>query len=231
MRKPRILAGALFISGVLSLPSNSVAQTNPTESSNENGSICVLPNSPEPPTRISPGGEYNPKTLTLRIDKQEPIRWPHKEPVLIDGLDLQTNHLVVLTSDGKRIHSFRFKFSEDDDAKLCIYFDGYQGVQLGNRKNADWCRVKVRACWRKSAPRKALDSSDWNSRPETGSLHRRSHCAQRPAGRRRPRGSVRRVGGFVQTLIEFIDQRSKREIPDYNNLTRLDCMLRFQSVN
>jgi hypothetical protein len=151
MRKARILAAALFISRVLFLPSNSVAQTNPTESNNENGSICLLPNSPEAPTRISPGGEYNPKTLTLQIDKQEPIRWPHKEPVLIDGLDLQTNHLVVLTSDGKRIQSFRFKFSEDDDAKLCIYFDGYQGVQIGNRKNADWCRVKVRACWRQIA--------------------------------------------------------------------------------
>ena len=146
MRKVRILA-ALFISGVLFLPSNSVAQTKPTESNNEHGSICVLPNSPEPPTRISPGGEYNPKTLTVRIDEQEPIRWPHKQPVLIEGLDLQANHLVVLTSDGKRIQSFRFKFSEHDGTKLCIYFDGYQGVQLGNKKNADWCRVKVPACW------------------------------------------------------------------------------------
>ena len=148
MRKARALTAALLFSGVLSLPINSVAQTRPSESNNEHGGICVLPNSPEPPTRISPGGEYNPNTLTLRIDKQEPIRWPHKQPVLIDSLDLQTNHLVVLTSDGKRIQSFRFKFSEDDDAKLCIYFDGYQGVQLGNKKNADWCRVKVRACWR-----------------------------------------------------------------------------------
>jgi hypothetical protein len=148
MRRSRILVAALSISGVLSLPRNSVAQTNPTESNNENGSVCVLPNSPERPTRFSPGGEYNPKTLKLQIDKQEPIPWPHKEPVLIDGLDLQSKHLVVLISDGKRIQSFRFKFSEDDGAKLCIYFDGYQGVQLGNKKNADWCRVKVRACWR-----------------------------------------------------------------------------------
>jgi hypothetical protein len=108
---------------------------SPTESNNERGSICVLPNSPEPATRISPGGEYNPKTLTLRID--EPIRWPHKKPVLMEGLDLTANHLVVLASDGKPIQSFRFKFSEDDDAKLCIYYDGYQGVQLGNKKNAD----------------------------------------------------------------------------------------------
>jgi hypothetical protein len=134
MRKARTLTTALFTSGVLYLPSNSVAQLKPSESNNEHGSICVLPNSPEPPTRISPGGEYNPNTLTLRLDKQEPIRWPHKQPVLIDGSDLQTNHLVVLTSDGKRIQSFRFKFSEYGDAKLCIYFDGYQGVQLGNSK-------------------------------------------------------------------------------------------------
>lgn len=148
MGKTRILAAALFTSSVVSLLSNSVAQKKPTESNNEHGSICVLPNSPEPPTRISPGGEYDPKTLTLRIDKKEPIRWPHEQPVRIDGLDLRANHLVVLTSDSKRIQSFRFKFAEEDDAKLCIYFDGYQGVQLGNHKNADWCRVKVRACWR-----------------------------------------------------------------------------------
>src|SRR5882672_8712064 len=125
-----VLAMAFAASHAQQSPSESGAV--PPNDHGERGTICVLPNSPEPPTRISPGGEYNPSTLTLRIDKQEPIRWPHKQPVLIDGLDLQTNHLVVLTSDGKRIQSFRFKFSEDDDAKLCIYFDGYQGVQLGN---------------------------------------------------------------------------------------------------
>ena len=91
---------------------------------------------------------YNPDTLTLRVDKQVPLHWPRKAPVLINGLDLQDNHLVVLTSDGKRVQSFRFNFSEDDDARLCVYYDGYQGVQLGNTKNAGWCRVKTRACWR-----------------------------------------------------------------------------------
>ena len=112
------------------------------------GSICVLPNSPEPPTRISPGGEYNPDTLTVRVDGQQPIPWPHKDPVLIENLDLQQRHTVVLTSDGKRIHSFRFKFSPEDESKLCVYFDGYQGVQLGNRRDALWCKAKQRSCWR-----------------------------------------------------------------------------------
>ncbi len=139
------VAPTVLLCSLLIFPFAMAAQN---EAEQKNGSVCILPNSPEPPTRISPGGEYNPKTLTLRIDKQEPIHWPHKQPVLIDGLDLQARHLVVLTSDGKRIQSFQFKFAEDDDARLCIYFDGYQGVQLGSKKNADWCRVKVRACWR-----------------------------------------------------------------------------------
>jgi hypothetical protein len=91
---------------------------------------------------------YNPDTLTVRVDKGELIRWPHKEPVLIEGLNLQDNHLVVLTSDGKRIQSFRFKFAKEDDTMLCISFDGYEGVQLGNRKTALWCKVKTQACWR-----------------------------------------------------------------------------------
>jgi len=90
-----LLFGGLFF------PSNGAAQTTSVEENNKAGSICVLPNSPEPPTRISPGGEYNPDTLMVRLDKREPIRWPHKSRLLIDGLDLQDRHLVTLTSDGK----------------------------------------------------------------------------------------------------------------------------------
>jgi hypothetical protein len=109
--------------------------------------VCVLPNSPEPPTRISPGGQCNPATLTIRIDNRETVHWPHKGRVLINDLNIQEKHLVVLTSDGKRIQSFRFKFSPDDNTKLCIYFDRYQGVQLGNTRNALWCRAERRKCW------------------------------------------------------------------------------------
>ena len=142
------LITSILLACICILSGSSSAQASPTGPKKKSGSICVLPNSPAPPTRISPGGMYNPDTLTLRVDKQEPLHWPRKAPVLINGLDLQDNHLVVLTSDGKRVQSFRFNFSEDDDARLCVYYDGYQGVQLGNTKNAGWCRVKTRACWR-----------------------------------------------------------------------------------
>jgi hypothetical protein len=35
----------------------------------ERGTVCVLPNSSEPPTRTSPGGEYNPATLSVKIEQ------------------------------------------------------------------------------------------------------------------------------------------------------------------
>jgi hypothetical protein len=108
----------------------------------ERGTVCVLRNSSEPPTRISPGGEYYPATLSVRIDKQQPILWPHQKPVRIERLSLNEHHLVVLTSDGKRIQSFWFQFSDYKDVKLCLYFNGYQGGQLGDKQGAFWCRCK-----------------------------------------------------------------------------------------
>ncbi len=86
----------------------------------QRGTVCVAPNSSEPPTRISPGGNYNPATLAVRIDNGRPLLWPHKESVLIKDLDLDRRHLMVLTSDGKRIQSFWFKFSEYGSNDMCV---------------------------------------------------------------------------------------------------------------
>jgi hypothetical protein len=148
MIRTTLASTVLFACAAVSLPSKFVSQISSTDDAGRSGSICVLPNSPEPPSRISPGGEYSPNTLKVRVDRQEPVRWPHKTPVLIDRLDLQVRHLVVLTSDGKPIQSVRFKFSDYHDTRLCISFDGYQGVQLGNRTDALWCKAKSRVCWR-----------------------------------------------------------------------------------
>ena len=108
----------------------------------ERGTICLAPNSPEPPTRISPGGDYNPATLSLSIDKGKPILWPHKESIKIDGLNLAERHLIILTSDGKRIQSFWFRFSDYKSTDLCVDFDGYQGVRLQEKKYSPWCKCK-----------------------------------------------------------------------------------------
>jgi hypothetical protein len=142
----RIAALVLTVIGACSLPCN--AQNAVENGHDAMGSLCVLPNPAARPTRISPGGDYNPDTLKLQVDKRPPINWPHTERMRIDDLDLGERHLVVLTSDSKRIFSFWFKFSEYLDSNLCIYFDGYQGVDLGNTRDALWCKVKKRDCWR-----------------------------------------------------------------------------------
>jgi hypothetical protein len=108
----------------------------------QSGTVCVLPNSPDAPTRISPGGEYNPSTLTISIDSRKPMPWPHKRIVKIEDLDLNDRHLIVLRSEGRRIQSFRFRFSSYKDTNLCVSFDGYQGVQFGDKYDTYWCRCR-----------------------------------------------------------------------------------------
>jgi hypothetical protein len=90
----------------------------------------------------SPGDDYNPATLSMRIDKRPPIPWPHKESVKIGDLDVGERHLVVLTSDGKRIKSFWLRFKDYETTDLCIHFDGYQGVQVEDQKSSPWCKCK-----------------------------------------------------------------------------------------
>jgi hypothetical protein len=137
------IAILLTVLSVVAAAQEEQSDRNKASSGNqpEFGTVCVLPNSPDPPTRISPGGEYNPATLTVRIDKLEPISWPHKHPVRIENLALNERHLVVLTSDGKRIKSFWFRFSQYNEVKLCLYFDGYQGVDLEGKMFL-WCKCK-----------------------------------------------------------------------------------------
>lgn len=148
MKWTNLILLALLVSVTLAFPIDSDSQTLSTNDANGNGSVCVLPNSPKRPTRISPGGDYNPDTLTVRIDTRNPIHWPHKAPVSIEGLDLQDKHLIVLTSDGRQIMSARFRFSDYHDVHLCAYFDGYQGIMLGNTSDALWCKVKKKSCWK-----------------------------------------------------------------------------------
>ncbi len=106
------------------------------------GTVCVAPNSAQSPKLFSPGLEYNPATLSLKIDQRQTIPWPHKDSVKIDGLDLKKRHLLMLTSDGKRLQSFWFRFSDYESVDLCIAFDGYGGPELREAKGAPWCKCK-----------------------------------------------------------------------------------------
>ena len=134
----RILAAAF-----LALVQSPCAQEAPPHG--DTGTVCVLPNSPDPPTRFSPGGEYNPATLTISIDKATPISWPHRQRIKIENLALDQRHLMVLRSDRKRIQSLWFRFINHKNytqTTMCVAYDGYQGVQLGDPRTELWCKCK-----------------------------------------------------------------------------------------
>jgi hypothetical protein len=102
------------------------------------GAICVPPISTERPTRLLI--DYNPATLALRIDKRKAIRWPHVEETKIEDLDLKQRHLVVITSDGKSIQSFWFRFADYKSEYLCLGFDGFPAELKAS--GTSWCKCK-----------------------------------------------------------------------------------------
>lgn len=108
------------------------------------GTVCVGPVSPERPTIGRMGGFYNPATLTVRIDKGQPIVGPHKDCIEIGDLDLNKRRLVVVSSDGKPIQSLWFRFS-GGSTFLCLMFDSYDFITLNDlsqKKYVPWCKRK-----------------------------------------------------------------------------------------
>jgi hypothetical protein len=109
------------------------------------GTVCAAPISSQPPTWISPGGAYNPATLSVKIDRGRLILWPHKEnkeSVTIGDLDLNQRHLLTVTSDGKPIQSLWFRFSEYGNNDLCVSFDAYTLIQVRGLKESRSCKCK-----------------------------------------------------------------------------------------
>ena len=110
----------------------------------ELGSVCVAP-VPEEPTPYSgpPGLLCESEKLSLRVDTLQPVPWPIKESVKIDGLDLTARHRVVIYCDGKPQQSFRFHFSEFKTRKLCLFInDLYKTAQLWESKQSPWCKCR-----------------------------------------------------------------------------------------
>jgi hypothetical protein len=124
-----------FLSAVLAFPQFS--------KDSKFGSLCVAPI----PIRASSIGTLcDSGKLSLKVDKMEPVAWPHEESLKIGGLDLSENHRVVTTCDGKPIQSVRFNFSAFKTENLCLeyqdLFDGYEGLRLWDAKHAPWCKCK-----------------------------------------------------------------------------------------
>jgi len=66
-----------------------------------------------------------------------------KKPEIQD-LDLSERHLLaVLDAHGKPVESLWFRFSDYKSSQLCMSYDEYQGVQLGeDTRHTPWCKCK-----------------------------------------------------------------------------------------
>src|SRR5579862_3783926 len=110
------------------------------------GTLCVASRAATPfrGQVIPPTGEVSSGGLRLRIDKRPAVPWPQRESLKIEGLDLTDRHLlVILDPDGKAEESVWFRFSSFKGNRVCMAFDGYQGIQLqADGRRTPWCRCK-----------------------------------------------------------------------------------------
>jgi len=106
------------------------------------GTVCVAPVPVEPPTTSAPGLGCS-GNLSLKIDDQKGVPWPHRESMQIEHLDLAQRHRVTVLCDGKPQQSFRFRFSEFKTKELCLFInDFYQTVQLWEPRQSPWCKCR-----------------------------------------------------------------------------------------
>ena len=109
------------------------------------GSVCVAARVDDPfwkQPAISSNGKINSFGFRVKIDKRPAAAWPERKSLKIDGLDIIERHLaVVLDSVGKPIESVRFRFSDYKSTELCMAYDGYQGIGLGEAtRRTPWCK-------------------------------------------------------------------------------------------
>ena len=96
------------------------------------GKVCIVPVSSGPKGMASPGGEYNPATLPVRIDTGKLMPWPHRESIPVSDLKLDQRHLI---------QSLGFRFSKYGN-DLCLTDDACDLILLRVRKSSRARRCK-----------------------------------------------------------------------------------------
>jgi hypothetical protein len=106
------------------------------------GTVCVASRVNDPWYKVAPPDATSTRGLSVRIDKRAPVPWPRLKCLRLGDLDLQDSHvLVILDVNRKPVESVRFKFSSFKKADLCMSYDGYQGMQLGEAtRQTPWCK-------------------------------------------------------------------------------------------
>src|ERR1022692_1493505 len=108
------------------------------------GTVCVASRADDPWWKVAPPDSTNTRGFSVRIDDGPVVPWPRVKSLKFGDLDLEKSHLVViLDASGKPVESVRFKFSTFKKADLCMSYDGYQGMQLGDAsRRTPWCKCR-----------------------------------------------------------------------------------------
>lgn len=108
------------------------------------GFVCIAP-VPKPNDRpidlANPGGGNRSFNFVVQIDNQPKVVVGHEKSWLVADLALNDSHLVRIFRDGKPYASFRFRFSEYKEKKLCLWFRAlYETWSLSNSSSAVGCK-------------------------------------------------------------------------------------------
>jgi len=111
----------------------------------EYGAVCVASRAATPfRGQVIPAtGEVSSGGLQIKVDKCPAVPWPQRESLKIDGLDVNERHFLgVVNADGKPVVSVWFRFSTYKSVRLCMSYDGYQGIGLDDDAHCPWCKCK-----------------------------------------------------------------------------------------
>jgi hypothetical protein len=110
----------------------------------EKGSVCVASRADDPWWKVPPPDSTDTRGFKVRIDKRPAEAWPAKKSLNLDDLSLEDRHLLVaIDSSGKPVESIRFRFSDYKSNRLCMTYDGYQGMQLKEAtRHTPWCKCR-----------------------------------------------------------------------------------------
>jgi hypothetical protein len=106
------------------------------------GTVCVAPIPAKPPSTAATEDLFCLSgKLSLKFDGLPTIFWPRSKSLTINSLDATVNHKVLVLCEGKPQQSFKFRFSQFKESKLCLYInDLYQIVELQEAKKSPWCK-------------------------------------------------------------------------------------------
>jgi hypothetical protein len=143
------VAALLVVTGAPNLPQARGAD----ELRSSGGSIC-LAGVPEPTAGDkglgNPAGGYPEPDYSVQVDRGDIVRMPRpgkgdKPSTLLEGLSLDSRHLITIRLKGKAIESFYYRFPGGEPYQCLFLNELYLTWQIWPVKRTHWCKCKVSA--------------------------------------------------------------------------------------